>query len=157
MSHYWTTDDLHAGRCLRGDLGLAKPAQEVVELTRLDTSPEGIVRAAVQTLLLAAQQTRDLPSAVKAAASLLRYYAPPQRAPLSPDEKDWPAFMDKERLSYRLGTPADGQQDAQEARSALEPPLTPTQPEIASAAPPRPQLHAVAPTTWFDAPSRPAS
>ena len=139
----------------------------IVDLERIDYSPMQMVEVSIRALMRAAGQTKDLPTAVKAAGMLLDralgrvvQEAKPMLAPEEASSKDWPEFMDKERLSYRHA-PADGQQDgqqdAQETRSALDPPPTPAQPEIASAAPPRPQLHAVAPTTWFDAPSRPAS
>ena len=118
----WMFQDYVDGLCSRADVGQvqgagagAAPSGAGVgfltsdgAVTRLDTTPEGIVRAAVTTLLLASQQSHDLPSAVKAASALLRYYAPP-RAPQQPQEppKDpgalpVPSWYDPEkRLSYQ--------------------------------------------------------
>ena len=68
-------------------------------VTRLDTTPEGIVRAAVTTLLLASQQSHDLPSAVKAARRPSALLRPPQGAPAAPGATQGPRRAPRAQLS----------------------------------------------------------
>lgn len=114
----WSYADHAAGKCRAEDIDRHyDTGGDVVELTRLDSSPAGIVRTAVETLLRAAQQSRDLPSAVKAAAALLRYYAPPvapQQALPKPEDA-WPEWMTAERHAYRV----EQQGQIEEAKSEL--------------------------------------
>jgi len=83
--------------------------EPAVEVVRLDDSPEGIVQTAMHTLLRLAQQTRDLPTSLKAAGMLLdRTLGPVQRpqAPAEPSKEPEalprPTWYDPaSRLSYQ--------------------------------------------------------
>jgi len=102
---YWKYEDMLAGLCGARDIGRLRGAAEpeIPEVMHLDTSPENIVRTAIQTLLYAAGQTRDLTNAVKAAAALLRYYAPPQRLSPAADRSSIPdaSWLTHRRLAYQ--------------------------------------------------------
>jgi hypothetical protein len=164
---YWTYEDMTLGRCGARDIGcprgnaLVTVDAPTVEVTRLDTSPAGIVRAAVETLLRAAQQTRDLPSAVKAASALLRYYAPPPQplGVLPVGEQEWPAWLTQRRLAYQEGElpPADLPQLSQEPSNSPEP-VPPTCPPAQSPPASFRPLHLVQPepSRFYDRPGLPA-
>ena len=164
---YWTYEDMVGGRCRARDIGcprgnaLVTADAPTVEVTRLDTSPAGIVRAAVETLLRAAQQTRDLGSAVKAASALLRYYAPPPQplGALPVGEQEWPEWLTQRRLAYQEGElpPADQPQQLPEPRTAPDP-LPPTCPASEAVPAPFRPLHLVqhAAPTFYDRPGLPA-
>jgi len=118
----WKFQDYLDGLCLRADVGSLRNSEPVVDAPVVaqvvdgvvvePNTPGGIAEVAVRALVRAANQTRDLPSAVKAATTLLRYFAlpvdPSQALPddLPPDE---PWLDQGARLAYQgaqaLGAP----------------------------------------------------
>lgn len=175
---YWMFQDYVNGLCSRADVGSIREGAHALTLdepravVQLDIegplTPALIVETACRTLLRAAQQSRDLPSAVKAAAALLRYYAPPQ-VPGQPLDMPEPATVPAEpwltarRHLYQQAMENGGFEalaqpaPACEAPSeALDPPYpTPPLPERPAA---EPRLYVVErPPTFYDGPGVPAS
>ena len=164
MDLYWTTKDLHAGRCSVDQLGQTKPLVEILDpAVVIDNTPEAMTRVGIGTLMRLAQQTRDLPTALKAALALLDRslgkVMPPQ-APAMPPEPtaDLPAppWMDpNQRLAYQ--DPAYAPPPCSQERETLPEPVHPTSPEPeAPTEPPMRPLHLVPAPQFWDSPSRPS-
>jgi hypothetical protein len=163
---YWTYADMVGGRCSARDIGHQRPdvdASEVIEPERMSFTPEQIVQASVRALMRAAEQTRDLGSAVKAATALLRFYVQPQALIPEPVADTLPtdSWLTARRLAYQesgslplepVAEPAQLRQDAPEAldpaQTLPEPPAQPTAPRspLHLVEPPAPQFWA-SPTT----------
>lgn len=92
-------------------LGEMRPAAEVMDaaVVVLDTSPEAMDRVGTSTLMRLAQQSRDLPTALKAALALLDRtrgrVMPPVQPPASQElpkpEEEWPEWFTSRRLAYQ--------------------------------------------------------
>ncbi len=162
MDYYWTTDDLHAGRCSLAQLGQLRPTVEVLEAITLDNSPEAMVRVGISTLLRIAQQQRDIPSALKAAALLLDRalgkvvapVLPPAPPPTLPDgSQDWPEWLTAQRHGYKLPQEGQSQPNGDALGAAQAPSSTQTSHPPEKTLPAEP----VQPPQFWDGPSKPAN
>jgi hypothetical protein len=128
-----------------------------VSLQRIDFTPTQMIETAVRALMHAASQTKDVPSAIKAADLLLcRVMGRVPSAEAQPmlntvDLAEFPAWLEARRLAYQEGvqTPEPALPPAESAPSSPEPRQTPS----------RPILHSVpapAPSQFWDSPTKPA-